>query len=240
MRCTSCKEERVTLHACACERCSEEASETKEELKREIEILKAKVAFLTLWSPNGHHDHGPGFADVVLVADDGTNGEPSMPVLAHRTILASQSPVFKAMLENEMEESQSCTIKISDVSYDAVRAFVGYLYAEACLDEQMACELLVSAEKYRVEYLKAYCEKFLVSKLNWGNSIIYYAFAHLHNAKLLLEAAVSLIVDNLDELRNQREYSELVEKDPRLVVELYEACLARQKKNAAPKDTSAK
>ncbi|KAK2633180.1 hypothetical protein EUGRSUZ_L00413 [Eucalyptus grandis] len=123
------------------------------------------------------------------------------------------------MLENEMEESRSGTIKISDVSYDALRAFVDYLYsAEAWLDEQMACELLVLAEKYQVKHLKAYCEKFLVSKLNWDNLIVNYAFAHQHNAKLLLEATLSLILDNMDKLSKCQEYSEFIEKHPALLV----------------------
>ncbi|KAF8024871.1 hypothetical protein BT93_F1892 [Corymbia citriodora subsp. variegata] len=244
MRCISCKEEYGSRDAGTCNVCYEEASETEEELKREIEDLKAKVAFLSVWSPAffSGRPHGSGFTDVVLVAvEDGPDGGPSMPVSAHRNILANRSPVFKAMLENEMEESRSGTIKISDVSYDALQAFVNYLYsAEASLDEQMACELLVLAEKYQVKHLKAYCEKFLVSKLNWDNSIINYAFAHQHNAKLLLEAALSLILDNMDKLRKRQEYSEFVEKHPLLVVEIYEACLAKQENTAAPKDTSAK
>ncbi|KAF8024881.1 hypothetical protein BT93_F1897 [Corymbia citriodora subsp. variegata] len=246
MRCTSCKKD--ALDASTSEECYEKTKQTKEELKREIEDLKAEVAFLSFWYPTGGRHHqligrsqGPGFTDVVLVAaEDGTDGDPSMPVPAHRAILADRSAVFKAMLENEKEDSRNGTIKISDVSYDALRAFVSYLYAEACLDEQMARELLVLAEKYQVEHLKAYCEKFLVSKLNWDNSIICHAFAHQHNAKILLEAALSLIMDNLDKLRNHQEYSELVEKDPCFVVELYEACHAKQKKNAGPKDTHAK
>ncbi|XVF50362.1 hypothetical protein PTKIN_Ptkin04bG0091200 [Pterospermum kingtungense] len=83
------------------------------------------------------------------------------------------------MLENDMEKSRSGTIKISDVSYDALCAFVNYLYiAEAWLDKQMACDLLVLAKKYQVKHLKAYWEKFLVSKLNWDNSLMSYAFAH--------------------------------------------------------------
>ncbi|KAF7847796.1 hypothetical protein BT93_L2567 [Corymbia citriodora subsp. variegata] len=247
MRCTFCKEECVTLDAGTSKESSKEAKQTKEELKHQIEDLKAKVAFLSFWSPTGNHPrlsscpHDPGFTDVVLVAaEDGPSGGPSMPVPAHRAILASQSPVFKAMLENEMEESRSGTIKISGMSYDALRAFVGYLYAEACLNEQMASELLVLAEMYQVKPLKAYCEKFLVSKLSWDNSILNYVFACQYNAKLLLEATVSLISDNLDKLKKHQEYSILVEKDPRLVLELLEACLAKRENNAAPKDTPVK
>ncbi|XP_039171162.1 BTB/POZ domain-containing protein At4g08455 isoform X2 [Eucalyptus grandis] len=214
-----CKDECVTLDSSStCEECHEKAKQTKEKLKREIENLKAEVAFLSFWSPADRHHHhlsggsyGPGFTDVVLVAaKDGPTGDPSTPVPAHRAILAGRSAVFKALLENETEESRNGTIKISDVSYNALRLFVGYLYVETCLDEQMACELLVLAEKYQ------------------------------HNANRLLGAALSLIMDNLDGLRHHQEYLELVEKDPCLVVELYEAILAKQKKNAAPKDTFAK
>ncbi|KAJ6412607.1 hypothetical protein OIU84_005620 [Salix udensis] len=103
------------------------------------------------------------------------------------------------MLENEMEERRSGIIRISDVSYDVLRAFVNYLYtAEACLDEQMAYDLLILAEKYE------------------------------HNAKHLLQSALSLITDNMDKLTKREEYMELVEKDPRLVVDIYEAYLSKQ------------
>lgn len=145
------------------------------------------------------------------------------------------------MLDNEMEESRSGTIKISDVSYEVLRAFVNYLYtAEACLDEQMACELLVLAEKYQVKHLKTFCESFMVSKLNWDSSVVNFAFAHQHNAKHLLDSALSLITDNMDKLTKQEEYMELVEKDPRLVVEIYEAYLSKQVNTAANKDSSVK
>ncbi|KAK6939944.1 BTB/POZ domain [Dillenia turbinata] len=147
---------------------------------------------------------------------------------------ANRSPVFRAMLENQMEEGLGGTIKISDVSHDALHAFVNYLYtAEACLDDQMARDLLVMAEKYQVKHLKVYCEKFILSKLNGGNSLSSYAFAHQHNAKHLLDAALLLIVDNMDKLTKLEEYKELKEKDPQLVLEIYEAYLAKQVEAAA-------
>ncbi|XP_048129436.1 BTB/POZ domain-containing protein At4g08455-like [Rhodamnia argentea] len=218
------------------EECYNKVSKTAEEYKREIEDLKAKNSFLRLWIQTDHNGlDGPGFSDVVLfAAKDGPNGGLSKPVPAHKAVLASRSPVFKAMLEHEMEESRSNNIKINEVSYDALRAFVNYLYsAEAFLDERMAYDLLVLAEKYQVQHLKDYCEKFLVSKLNWENSIINYAFAHRHNAKHLLEAALSIILVNKDKLKNHRDYSELVKSDPCLLVEIYEACLAKQEKHCS-------
>ncbi|KAL8481940.1 hypothetical protein ACS0TY_027634 [Phlomoides rotata] len=241
MKCLSCKEDYGDRDAGTCRECYEEAGETEEELKREIDDLKSKVNFLRLIciGPSSvTRANTPCFSDVVLVAtgspdsDDLQCSSPSIP--AHRAVLTSRSPVFRAMLENEMEESLSGTIKISDVSYDALRAFINYLYtAEASLDEHMACDLLVLAEKYQVKHLKTYCEKYLMSKLNWENSLPYYAFAHQHGAKSLLDAALSLILDNMDKLSKREEYLELVEKDPRVVVEIYEAYLSKQVNTAA-------
>ncbi|XP_027148717.1 BTB/POZ domain-containing protein At4g08455 [Coffea eugenioides] len=242
MKCLSCKEEYGSRDAGTCRECYEEASETEEELKREIDDLKSKVNFLRFfWGPPLLSP--PLFTDVVLVASDdhSTASCQPLPVPAHRAVLASRSPVFKAMLEIKMEESLSGTIKICDVSYDALRAFVNYLYtAEACLDVNMACDLLVLAEKYQVKHLKTYCEKFLISNLSWENSIPIYAFAHQHNARSLVDAALSLIMDNMEKLRKREEYAELVEKEPRMVVELYEAYLSKQVNTAANKGSTPK
>ncbi|XP_008219561.1 PREDICTED: BTB/POZ domain-containing protein At4g08455-like [Prunus mume] len=240
--CISCQDLYDEDDAGTCKECYEEANETEEELKREIDELKAKVAFLKFWSPTpSARSHPASFSDVVLVASEDASAGAPVPVPAHKAVLVSRSPVFRAMLENEMEESLSGTIKIGDVSYDALRAFVNYLYtAEVCLDEDMACHLLILAEKYQVQHLKDYCEKFLVSKLNWDNSVMSYTFGHQHNAKHITDAALTLITDNMDKLTTREEYVELVEKDPRLVVEIYEAYLSKQVNTAAQKDSSLK
>ncbi|KAF9590276.1 hypothetical protein IFM89_032284 [Coptis chinensis] len=115
---------------------------------------------------------------------------PAHPTIGHRhgrrveenpmecNTQTSRSPVFKAMLENEMEESISGTIKISEVTYDALHSFVQFLYtAEVSLDEQMACDLLALAEKYQVKHLKSHCENILTSKLNAENVFMCFAFS---------------------------------------------------------------
>ncbi|GAA0140439.1 ubiquitin-protein ligase [Lithospermum erythrorhizon] len=240
MKCVSCKEEYTSEDAGTCRDCYDEAGETEEELKREIDDLKAKLNFLTTTTSSSSYSTASSpwlcFSDVVLVAS--TYEDASTPIPAHRAVLASRSPVFKAMLENDMEESLSRTIKIIDVSYDALRAFICYLYtAEACLDEPMACDLLVLADKYQVKHLKTYCEKFLITKLNWENALLNYAFAHQHNAKSLLDASLVVIMENMDKLNKREEYKQLVDKDPQVVVEIYEAYVSKQANTAALKDS---
>lgn len=230
MSCLSCKDEYTTEAAGTCRECYEEASETEEELKKEIEELKARIAFLKTWAPETMLDE---YTDVVLEVGDGSK------IKAHRIVLISKSPVFRAMLENEMEESRSGTIKITDFSYEVLRSFVHHLYtAEVFPDEHMACHLLVLAEKYQVKHLKTICEKFITSKVNNDNAIMSFAFANQHNAKHLREAALSLIIENMHTLTIREEYHDLVDKDPRLVVEIYEAYLYRQVNTAGKESTS--
>lgn len=133
------------------------------------------------------------------------------------------------MLENDMEERRSGTIKISDVSHDTLRAFVNYLYtAEAPLDNQMTCNLLVLGEKYQVKHLKTYCEKYLIAKMNWNRAIANYAFAYQYNCKQLRSASLAVILDNMDLLTQNEYYAELVDTNPRLVVEIYETYIGKQ------------
>ncbi|XP_065863065.1 BTB/POZ domain-containing protein At4g08455-like [Euphorbia lathyris] len=213
--CISCKEEYITIDIGMCMECYHEASEKKEELEREIEDLKAKLAFLRVCSPLNH-------TDVVLIA----SSDSTIPIPAHKAILVNRSPVFKSILEKENEDTVTpeATIQIDDVSYAALRAFLNYLYtAETCFDDQLAFDVLVLAEKYEVKHLKTECEKFLVSKLNWDNSVTSYAFGHKYNAKHLVEASLTLITKNMNKLTDREEYIELFEKDPCLVVKIYEA-----------------
>ncbi|KAK2443962.1 BTB/POZ domain-containing protein [Trifolium repens] len=227
MRCLSCEEDYDPDDAGTCKECYDEANASEEELKRQIQDLKSKVSFLALSSPLD----APSTTDLILLPSTDAFS-PSIP--AHKAVLVSRSPVFRAMLENDMEESRSGTIKIADVSYDALRAFVNYLYtAEAFLDNQMACNLLVLAEKYQVKHLKAYCEKYLISKLNWEKAIVNFAFAHQHNANQLQDAALAVIMENMDNLTKNEDYTELVDSNPRLVVEIYEAYLSKQVNIAA-------
>lgn len=90
MKCVSCKEEYGSRNAGTCRECYEEASETEEELKREIEDLKSKVNFLRFfWGPPVFSP--PLFTDVVLVASDdhSTASSQPIPVPAHRAVLVS-------------------------------------------------------------------------------------------------------------------------------------------------------
>ncbi|KAB2618996.1 BTB/POZ domain-containing protein [Pyrus ussuriensis x Pyrus communis] len=216
-----------------CKGCYMEADMIKVQLMGENEELKDKIEFLKLCSPSpttSTTSVAAYFSDVVLIALDSDNSPSEPPVQAHKAVLVNRSPVFRAMFENEeMEESRSGTVNIADVRYVALQAFVSYLYtAETCLNQNLACDLLILAEKYQVQHLKHYCQKFLVSKLNWDNALTTYTFAWGHNAEDVMDAALEVITDNMDKLTARLEYDDLVKKDPQLVIKIYETYLSKQ------------
>jgi hypothetical protein len=99
MWCQSCKEEYEEGDAGTCKQCYEEASETEEELKREIDDLRSRLLFLRLPSPT-LDAAATGHADILLHAsygggsgssdsDAGRLDTPAVP--AHRVILVSFS-----------------------------------------------------------------------------------------------------------------------------------------------------
>ncbi|PRQ26650.1 hypothetical protein RchiOBHm_Chr6g0296891 [Rosa chinensis] len=86
MKCISCLENYDARDAGTCKECYEEANETEEELKREIDDLKAKVAFLKFST----RSQPISFSDVVLVASqDPSAAGLSVPVPAHKAVLVS-------------------------------------------------------------------------------------------------------------------------------------------------------
>ncbi|KAJ6399001.1 hypothetical protein OIU77_019705 [Salix suchowensis] len=108
MRCISCEESYNTCDAGSCKEC--------------YGLLKAKVAFLRLWSPLDHHithrsSAGPCFTDVVLVAssDDGLPGTASsVPVPAHKAVLVNTLfPNF--VILDQLDANLTCNLLIDPV-----------------------------------------------------------------------------------------------------------------------------
>ena len=89
MQCLSCEEFYGPGDAGTCKECYKEANETKEELKTEIDALKAKVAFLSLSSPIDKHN--PSDTDVIFVPCDESSDLPSLTIPAHKVVLVSIS-----------------------------------------------------------------------------------------------------------------------------------------------------
>ena len=81
---------------------------------------------------------------------------------AHTMILASGSPVFAAMFQCGLSESQSRTVTINDFDSEVFCQLLIFLYtgtAPKCKEERITQSLFEASDKYDVESLKNECVK---------------------------------------------------------------------------------
>ena len=76
----------------------------------------------------------------------------------HRLLLAAKSPVFKAMLQNNMAEARSGLIEVNDMKPSVLKALLEYIYMNTIKadmytqdDPTFEVELLAAAEMYKLE-----------------------------------------------------------------------------------------
>ncbi|XP_065204215.1 speckle-type POZ protein-like isoform X1 [Planococcus citri] len=124
--------------------------------------------------------HNQTFVDVTFVVDGKNFG-------AHKSILASRSPVFEAMFIHDMQENRSNEVNISDIRSEVFDAFLQYMYTDKTPNCKLVTELFVVADKYQVEGLQVLCEEIILKELSPGNAIDLLLFADLHRAKRLLK-----------------------------------------------------
>eukprot|EP01018_Ginkgo_biloba_P009668 Gb_11912 [translate_table: standard] len=113
---------------------------------------------LTCMLSNGLH------ADVTINTAKGRIG-------AHRAILAARSPVFKKMFGHGSNEEESSTIDMEEMSIEACRALLGYIYGCIHYDEfqKHRLALLRAADKYDIVDLKEACEERFLDDIDLKN-----------------------------------------------------------------------
>lgn len=117
-------------------------------------------------------------------------------IRAHRAVLASRSPVFMSMFSHDLCEKEHSTIAIPDMSLDACRAFLAYIYGCVDPDEfrvhRMA--LLCAANKYGVEDLKEACHNSLIEDVDSSNVLERLQCAWLYGLPRLKECCLRYLV----------------------------------------------
>jgi len=101
------------------------------------------------------------FTDFEIVCQDR-----SIP--CHKVVLASRSPVFRAMLLNDMEESSSSKVQPKEFDSQTISLLLRFLYRgklEQDLLDKNAEAVFKAADYYEVTDLKRLCEKSLIKKV---------------------------------------------------------------------------
>ena len=148
----------------------------------------------------------------------------------HRVILASRSPVFRAMLESDMKEKQSGVVEVSDITPEAMSDLVAYLYTGTAPNlTTLANELLEAAEKYQLPRLLTICENELGDNIKEATVIGTLILADLHGRVCLKKACLEYIRSNSAKVFQTSEWANFKEhKDQyaQLYVEVLEYTLS--------------
>ncbi|OXU27925.1 hypothetical protein TSAR_007584 [Trichomalopsis sarcophagae] len=88
---------------------------------------------------------------------------------AHRNILTSASVVFSAMFIRSAEENADNRIVINDVNPDVLYQVLLFIYTRKLSRYELVPDLLIAADKYKLEILKTLCERILFNKMNPTN-----------------------------------------------------------------------
>ncbi|XP_048552461.1 BTB/POZ and MATH domain-containing protein 2-like [Triticum urartu] len=188
---------------------------------------------LSLVPPSNLHQH---LGDLLKSMDgaDVTFHVGGESFLAHRSILAARSSVFRAELFGAMKEDAGRPIEISDMEPDVFRSLLHFIYTDsppirmmtnggqARRDVAMAGHLLVAADRYNIERLKLICEEKLCKLIDSDIVATSLALAEQHNSRRLKEACFQFLtsLSNLEAMMASDGYEHLKNSCPSVLKEL--------------------
>ncbi|KAJ4753108.1 BTB/POZ and MATH domain-containing protein 2 [Rhynchospora pubera] len=119
--------------------------------------------------------------------------------VAHKAVLAARSPVFRAQLFGSMMESKTDSVKIEEMKPEVFKAMLHFIYTETLppgedVSFEIAQHLLVAADRYGLERLKAICAKLLCAGIDAKTAVTTLSFAARHSCPQLKAFCVDFLV----------------------------------------------
>lgn len=154
---------------------------------------------------------------------------------AHKLILATRSPVFKAQLFGPLKDQNTQCIKVEDMEVPVFKALLHFIYWDALPDMEelvdlspkwastlMAQHLLAAADRYALERLKLLCEAKLCEDVAINTVATTLALAEQHHCFQLKAVCLKFIAspENLKAVMQTDGFEYLKESCPSVLTEL--------------------
>jgi len=114
----------------------------------------------------------------------------------HKSVLSVRSPVFFAMLSNEMKEAKLNAAKIPNIDGVTLKELLRFIYY-SCVENlpEVAEDLVQAAEQYQLDKLKKQCLESLIESLTLENVVARYQIAdHISDASQLFQKCMNMIM----------------------------------------------
>ncbi|KAG0465025.1 hypothetical protein HPP92_019189 [Vanilla planifolia] len=211
----------------------------------EVEFLDLKIVPQSgeepssIWTGQVHRKHSLSIAlnSLSRMLTDGIHSDITInasngSIAAHRAVLATRSPVFRSMFSHDLREKELSTVNISDMSFEACRAFLNFVYGNFVVDEFLThrLDLLRAADKYDVADLKEACHESLLEDITAKNVLERLQTAHLYRLQRLKSACLRYLV-NFGKIYDVRDDFNvfLQDADRELITEIFHEVLAAWK-----------
>ncbi|NXC20048.1 KLH28 protein, partial [Corythaeola cristata] len=150
-----------------------------------------------------HHE----LCDIILRVGD-------VKIHAHKVVLASISPYFKAMFTGNLSEKENSEVEFQCIDEAALQAIVEYAYTGTVFISQDTVEsLLPAANLLQIKLVVKECCAFLESQLDPGNCIGISRFAETYGCHDLYLAANKYICQNFEDVCQTEEFFELTHSE---------------------------
>ncbi|KAK3189938.1 hypothetical protein Dsin_029499 [Dipteronia sinensis] len=154
---------------------------------------------------------------------------------AHKLVLATRSPVFRAQLFGPLKDQNTQCIKIEDMEAPVFKTLLHFIYWDALPDMEefmglsskgvstlMAQHLLAAADRYALERLKLLCEAKLCEDVAINTVATTLALAEQHHCFQLKNVCLKFVAlpENLKAVMQTDGYEYLEESCPSVLTEL--------------------
>ncbi|CAO2210251.1 unnamed protein product [Urochloa humidicola] len=158
---------------------------------------------------------------------------------AHRLVLATRSPVFKAQLFGAMRHTRMGSLVICEMEPEVFKSLLHYIYNESLpsMDganranrHEMLCHLLEAADCYAIERLKVICERMLLLDLDVENVVMTLALAEQQHCKQLTNACLEFMEpsEKMEAVVATEGYNQLKRDHPTLLFKVWEGSAHRR------------
>jgi hypothetical protein len=128
-------------------------------------------------------------------------GRPPLRIHAHRALLSVTSEPFRAMFTGDFAESRTKEVQIREVSADAFRKLIEYVYTGRILltsDDVMA--VLAVSNRFDVPEVKSHCEAYIEESIDKDNVCSLLEAAKLHDSEELRRRCEDVLLDAASEV----------------------------------------